>query len=34
MVGAETDMRDEVVVVKRDGGRGNERARLKRWITV
>lgn len=28
-------MREDVVlVVRRDGGIGNERARLKRWITV
>lgn len=26
-------MRDDVLVVKRDGGIGNDNARLKRWIT-
>lgn len=27
-------MREVAVVVRREGGRGKERARLKRWITV
>ena len=27
-------MREDVVGARRDGGIGNERARLKRWITV
>ncbi len=27
-------IKEEVVVVRRDGGSGKERARLKRWITV
>lgn len=34
MFGADTEMREDVVVVNRDGGIGNDKARLKRWITV
>ncbi len=33
-MGGLTEMREDVVVVRRDGGKGKERARLKRWITV
>ena len=30
MFGADTEMREDVVLVKRDGGIGNDKARLKR----
>lgn len=33
-MGAATVIRDDVAVVTKEGGMGNERARLKRWITL
>lgn len=34
MFGTETESRDDALASKRDGGIGNDKARLKRWITV